>query len=165
MVRLSRTIDCRAIRRTSPTRIRSSGEKSEVGVYTVKDERSSAKSSCRAPIDFIRCERRIAFGERRKRIERSFNATRHGSVIRPDRYNRDRLDPVIIGTPAKRPMILSLRFFDRKIVDAGIPALHQPMFVKFPISLPYERTNARNHRAIRRRKTPRQRLPSWAQSS
>jgi len=30
-------------------------------------------------------------------------------------------------------MILSLRFFDRKIVDAGIPELHQPMFIKFPI--------------------------------
>ena len=40
---------------------------------------------------------------------------------------------MLIRTPAERPMIFSLRFFDRKIVDARVPAPHQSMFIKFPI--------------------------------
>jgi hypothetical protein len=40
---------------------------------------------------------------------------------------------MLIRTPPKRPMIFSLRFFERKIIDARVPAPHQPMFIKFPI--------------------------------
>ena len=40
---------------------------------------------------------------------------------------------MLIRTPAQRRMIFSLRFFDRKIVDARVPASHQSMFIKFPI--------------------------------
>src|SRR5438067_7818174 len=40
---------------------------------------------------------------------------------------------MIIGTAPERPMIFSLGFFDRKIVDAREPAPHQSMFVKLPV--------------------------------
>src|SRR4029079_15625526 len=40
---------------------------------------------------------------------------------------------VLIRTPAERPMIFSLRFFDWKIVNAGVPAQHQSVLIKFPV--------------------------------
>ena len=38
-----------------------------------------------------------------------------------------------VGAPAKRPMIFAVRFFDRKIVDAGKPPLHQAVRIEFPV--------------------------------
>jgi hypothetical protein len=40
---------------------------------------------------------------------------------------------MLIRTPAERPMIFSLRFLNRKIIDARVPAPHQSLFIKFPI--------------------------------
>ena len=38
-----------------------------------------------------------------------------------------------IGPPAKRPMIFSFRFFDRKIVDRCVSKAHQAIVAKLPI--------------------------------
>jgi hypothetical protein len=38
-----------------------------------------------------------------------------------------------IRAAAKRPMIFSLRFLDREIVDAGVAKPHQAMVAKLPI--------------------------------
>ena len=43
---------------------------------------------------------------------------------------------VIIGPSSQWPMVLTLGFFDWKIVDAGNASAHQPLLIKFQFSLP-----------------------------
>src|SRR5215813_9576657 len=38
-----------------------------------------------------------------------------------------------IGTATRRPMILALRFLDRKVVDGGKPCGHEPVVIKLPV--------------------------------
>jgi hypothetical protein len=40
---------------------------------------------------------------------------------------------MVVGTPAKRPVIFPVRFFDRQIINAGKPYTHQTVFIKLPI--------------------------------
>jgi len=40
---------------------------------------------------------------------------------------------VIIWTAAKWPMIFTFRFGDGKIIDAGEPMGHEPLFIECPI--------------------------------
>ena len=42
---------------------------------------------------------------------------------------------VVRATP-ERPMILTLGFGDRKIIDAGVTDAHQTAFIEFPILIP-----------------------------
>src|SRR5262252_6338112 len=38
-----------------------------------------------------------------------------------------------IGTAPERPMILALRFLDRKVVDGGKPCGHEPVVIELPV--------------------------------
>src|SRR5262249_35739901 len=40
---------------------------------------------------------------------------------------------MIVGTAAKRPMILALALLDRQVVDAGEAQAHQAVLVEFPV--------------------------------
>src|ERR1700730_12203307 len=40
---------------------------------------------------------------------------------------------MLVRTTPQRPVIFTVRFFDRKIIDARQPQTHQTIFIKFPI--------------------------------
>jgi hypothetical protein len=40
---------------------------------------------------------------------------------------------VVVRASAQRPLVLSLYFLDRKVVDARDAAAHEPPFIKFPV--------------------------------
>ena len=40
---------------------------------------------------------------------------------------------VVVGAPSAWPVKLALRLFDRQVIDAGVPRIHQTLGVKFPI--------------------------------
>src|SRR6185295_14606589 len=43
---------------------------------------------------------------------------------------------MVVGAPAKRPMIFALAGRDGQVVDAGDAALHESQLVEFPILIP-----------------------------
>jgi hypothetical protein len=43
---------------------------------------------------------------------------------------------MIVGTSPKRPMELPFGFRDWEFVDAGMPRMHQPITIEFPILIP-----------------------------
>lgn len=40
---------------------------------------------------------------------------------------------MVVGTAAERPMIETVGLADRQIIDAGMTARHQPVFIELPI--------------------------------
>src|SRR3954453_18175305 len=40
---------------------------------------------------------------------------------------------MVVGAPAKRPVIFAVAFLDRQIIDAGDPKPHQPLIVELPV--------------------------------
>ena len=40
---------------------------------------------------------------------------------------------MIVRSSAERPVVLSIRFLDRHVVDAGDTALHQAVWTEFPV--------------------------------
>jgi hypothetical protein len=40
---------------------------------------------------------------------------------------------VVVGAAAEGPVELSIRFFDRQIVDAGVAMVHETVFVELPV--------------------------------
>src|SRR5690349_7596969 len=40
---------------------------------------------------------------------------------------------MLVGPPAKRPVVLAVRLGDRQVVDAGNAMLHEPVVIELPV--------------------------------